>query len=121
MPMKSAGGWPRTNYTGSEGRLLFCSRRYILEIRLDPPDFSSRRSLPPESGNAGVPGYQSKGSSWSPDREDIERILAQSRHVEMRSIYYGSNACYLVVLEHPEAGRSLAVYKPARGEYPLWD
>ena len=39
----------------------------------------------------------------------------------MRSIYYGSNACYLVVLAHPLAGRSLAVYKPAKGEYPLWD
>jgi hypothetical protein len=39
----------------------------------------------------------------------------------MRHILYGSNACYLVVLAHPHAGRSLAVYKPARGEYPLWD
>lgn len=39
----------------------------------------------------------------------------------MGTIYYGSNACFLVRLRHPGAGQSLAVYKPARGEYPLWD
>lgn len=41
--------------------------------------------------------------------------------MELRDIYYGSNACFLVVLESPTAGRSLGIYKPARGEYPLWD
>ena len=67
------------------------------------------------------PGYQPGGSSWAPDRDDIDLLLARAKHLDNRTIYYGSNACYLVVLEHPDAGRSLAVYKPARGEYPLWD
>jgi hypothetical protein len=66
-------------------------------------------------------GYQAGRSSWAPDREDICGLLEGAPHVQMRSILYGSNACYLVVLSHPDAGRSLAVYKPARGEYPLWD
>ncbi len=64
---------------------------------------------------------QPGGTSWHPDRSDICDLLLRSRHVETRNIYYGSNACFLLVLEDESAGRSLAVYKPARGEYPLWD
>lgn len=66
-------------------------------------------------------GFQPAGTAWSANRLDVSDLLRDARQVEMRSIYYGSNACYLVVLAHPDAGRSLAVYKPARGEYPLWD
>lgn len=45
----------------------------------------------------------------------------RSSLAEIQSIYYGSNACYLVRLVDASAGQSLAIYKPARGEYPLWD
>ncbi len=66
-------------------------------------------------------GYQPQGTAWDPDRSDICELLLTARPAQIRSIYYGSNACYLVLLEHPTAGQSFAVYKPARGEYPLWD
>lgn len=89
---------------------------YDAQDPLAGPSRSARGSPSPRD-----PLYQGGGSSWAPDRVDIEVVLAQSTHRDLRSIYYGSNACYLVLLEHPDAGRSLAVYKPARGEYPLWD
>ena len=65
--------------------------------------------------------FQPEGMAWAPDRPDVLELLARSRHLDTRSIVYGSNACFLIVLEDVSAGRSLAVYKPARGEYPLWD
>lgn len=75
----------------------------------------------PEALDSPDEPYQSGGTSWSPYRPDICDLLRSSRQPEIRSIYYGSNACYLVKLLHHQAGESLAIYKPARGEYPLWD
>jgi hypothetical protein len=89
---------------------------------VEPDDEPHSRSDSNDSGpTSHSPPFQSGGTAWHPDRADIDSVLAQARQIDMRSIYYGSNACYLIVLEHPLAGRSLAVYKPARGEYPLWD
>lgn len=48
-------------------------------------------------------------------------LLERADQIQYRNIYYGSNACYLVQLRDDQAGCSYAVYKPARGEYPLWD
>lgn len=64
--------------------------------------------------------YQSQGLAWHPRRPDICDQLYRARHVRLRSLYAGSNQCYLVTLEH-DGERSLAVYKPAAGEYPLYD
>jgi hypothetical protein len=66
-------------------------------------------------------GFQSHSLAWDPLRRDIVRLLEQARHDVVRPIYYGSNHCFLVTLSHQRAGESLAVYKPARGEYPLYD
>lgn len=66
-------------------------------------------------------GYQTQGQAWDPARPDIIDRLKASAQVEIEPIYYGSNHTFLVTLEDAEAGRSLAVYKPARGEYPLYD
>src|SRR5581483_12438166 len=71
--------------------------------------------------DASKPGFQAGGLAWSPDRPDIMRLLSESRPVEIASIVYGSNACFLVRLRSTDGDESLAVYKPARGEYPLWD
>jgi hypothetical protein len=67
------------------------------------------------------PGYQGRSLAWDPLREDIIALLRQSRHDSIQPIYYGSNHCFLVSLSDQCAGESLAVYKPARGEYPLHD
>jgi len=70
---------------------------------------------------ADAAGYQGRGQSWRPQRQDVGALLKDSRHVETQPIYHGSNHTFLVKLEHESAGPSLAVYKPARGEYPLYD
>ncbi len=65
--------------------------------------------------------HQASGLAWNPFRQDIERLLGEAEHAQVQPIYYGSNHCFLVTLDAGLAGRSLAVYKPARGEYPLYD
>jgi hypothetical protein len=66
-------------------------------------------------------GYQAGGQAWDPGRPDILALLARASHLRSYPIYYGSNHTFLVTLGDEEAGESLAVYKPARGEYPLYD
>jgi hypothetical protein len=65
-------------------------------------------------------------SSDHPDRQaplkGTERLLAGLPELEVLGLLHGSsNYTFLARLEpHPPAGL-LAVYKPARGESPLWD
>lgn len=66
-------------------------------------------------------GFQSQGHAWSPFRPDVARLLERARYRYLEPIYYGSNHCFLATLEAQDAGKSLAVYKPGRGEYPLYD
>lgn len=66
-------------------------------------------------------GYQSRGLAWDPFRSDIVQLLQRAEHERVQPIYYGSNHSFLITLEAGEAGRSLSVYKPKRGEYPLYD
>ncbi len=66
-------------------------------------------------------GYQPGGTAWSPDRPDLIELLTNAVHADLQPIYYGSNHTFLVTLDAGAEGRSLAVYKPARGEYPLHD
>jgi hypothetical protein len=66
-------------------------------------------------------GYQSQGRAWDPFRPDILPLLRDAVQFAIEPIYYGSNRTFLVELDGGEAGRSFAVYKPARGEYPLYD
>jgi hypothetical protein len=65
--------------------------------------------------------YQLGGNAWSPDRPDLLELLSTAEHTASQPIYYGSNHTFLVTLDGGAAGESFAVYKPARGEYPLYD
>jgi hypothetical protein len=51
----------------------------------------------------------------------VPTLLERADHVRLQPIYYGSNHCFLVTVDGGDAGCSFAVYKPARGEYPLYD
>lgn len=85
---------------------------------------SHRYSPDPDNDSNSARGtgeFQPGGSSWDAGREDITLLLERADQIRYRDIYYGSNACYLVQLRDDTAGCSYAVYKPARGEYPLWD
>src|SRR5947209_162719 len=66
-------------------------------------------------------GYQAAGESWDPFRADIIALLDTAEQRDLQSVYYGSNHVFLVTLVDAVAGCSLAIYKPARGEYPLYD
>ena len=59
--------------------------------------------------------------SWPPDRPDILDVLAEAEPVEEWLLAAGSNYVYLLKLRHPDAGEGYAVYKPQRGEAPLYD
>lgn len=65
--------------------------------------------------------FQPGGQAWNPDRSDVIQLLSAARYESIQPIYYGSNHTFLVNVSAAEAGESLAVYKPARGEYPLYD
>lgn len=75
-----------------------------------------------KAAHEGLPDRQSLGSSWSADRVDVLQLMAHSRIVECRPIMWGSNGTFLITLDGADAaGSSRAVYKPRRGEAPLWD
>ncbi|MHB1522510.1 MAG: protein kinase family protein [Candidatus Dormibacteria bacterium] len=60
------------------------------------------------------------GEVWTGDAEETEAILARGEVTEIAEVVAGSNRVFQVRLEMD--GKSLtAVYKPARGERPLWD
>lgn len=65
--------------------------------------------------------YQERGLAWNPLRPDVERLLEQAELASLKALYHGSNHCFLATLDAGSLGCSLAVYKPARGEYPLYD
>jgi hypothetical protein len=51
---------------------------------------------------------------------NLDQWLADAPVLKLERMPWGSNAVFLVRLDGPE-GELLAVYKPARGERPLWD
>jgi uncharacterized repeat protein (TIGR03843 family) len=71
-----------------------------------------------------VPGRSSKavGSRGDKEGEAIERLLAALPDMELVGLLQGaSNYTFLAKLgPHPPSGLNV-VYKPARGESPLWD
>jgi hypothetical protein len=65
--------------------------------------------------------YQPRGQAWDPGRSDILRLLEKADQKAIQPIYHGSNYTFLVTLEAEGFGESYAIYKPAKGEYPLYD
>lgn len=59
--------------------------------------------------------------AWDPDRTDITSLLEDATFDSFGVIPWGSNYTFLVNLSHPEEGCGHAVYKPLRGETPLYD
>ena len=61
-------------------------------------------------------------ASWDPGRPDIEELLVSAAVVDSGMIASSSNYVFLVELQAPEdAEPGYAVYKPEKGETPLWD
>ncbi|MDB5060062.1 MAG: hypothetical protein JWO59_3534 [Chloroflexi bacterium] len=65
---------------------------------------------------------QTADTSWSPDHPQLAELLSAAEVVDCRPIMWGSNGTFLVTLAGgDDVGRSHAIYKPRRGEAPLWD
>ena len=58
---------------------------------------------------------------WDPDRPDIHRLLMDAEVIAHQLLPRGSNSTFLLQMTCGDDGDSLAVYKPQRGEAPLWD
>lgn len=59
--------------------------------------------------------------NWNPRRTDIETVLERAEIDECGLIPTGSNYVFLLSLRDAEAGAGYGVYKPRKGEAPLWD
>jgi hypothetical protein len=60
-------------------------------------------------------------SSWEPFSPGIVDVLARAEVTDCKLLPSGSNYVFLVSLSDEQAGAGLGVYKPRRGEAPLWD
>ena len=68
-----------------------------------------------------MPGDEWPGQNWCPDRPDIHVILERAEIDACDLVPIGSNYVFALRLTDGEAGEGLAIYKPERGEAPLWD
>ena len=66
-------------------------------------------------------GDEWPGQNWCPDRPDIDKLLLESEVQGCELVPSGSNYVFVLQLSHPTAGGGMAIYKPQRGEAPLWD
>src|SRR5436853_4838266 len=53
--------------------------------------------------------------------EEACEFLEQAEIVDCKGLPWGSNYTYAVALNVDEHRKALAIYKPRRGEVPLWD
>jgi uncharacterized repeat protein (TIGR03843 family) len=60
-------------------------------------------------------------TSWNPEDDQIETLISTSAVRDSGLIPGASNYVFLLELEGGAAGVGYAVYKPQRGEAPLWD
>lgn len=63
----------------------------------------------------------SQSSTWQPCTEGILEFLSDAEVTDCKLLPSGSNYVFLVSLLHANAGAGFGVYKPERGEAPLWD
>ena len=59
--------------------------------------------------------------SWTAETLDILRLLKEAEIAGLGLVGESSNYTFLARLEHPDAGHGVGVYKPGRGEAPLYD
>ena len=58
---------------------------------------------------------------WPPEHPGVPRALSEADIGELHLLPDSSNYVFLAELTHAELGPGLAVYKPGRGERPLYD
>lgn len=66
-------------------------------------------------------GRRGGRAAWSPEQAEVLTWLEEAEVDSCGLIPWGSNYTFLIQLQHPEGGCSYAIYKPRRGEAPLYD
>lgn len=59
--------------------------------------------------------------NWHPDWPEVDGVITRAEITEMKLLPTGSNYVFVLALQDEDAGAGVAVYKPRRGEAPLWD
>lgn len=59
--------------------------------------------------------------NWRADWPCVTEVLERAEIRDMKLLPSGSNYVFVLALEDREAGAGAAIYKPRRGESPLWD
>jgi len=67
----------------------------------------------------GIP--RQPNGNWHPGCTDILSLLERADVQNMKLLPSGSNYVFVLALQDEEAGSGVAIYKPRRGESPLWD
>ena len=60
-------------------------------------------------------------SAWEPCSPGVAEVLTRAEVTDCKLLPSGSNYVFLVSLADAETGSGFGVYKPRRGEAPLWD
>jgi uncharacterized repeat protein (TIGR03843 family) len=66
-------------------------------------------------------GLRQPNGNWAADWPGVLDVLARAEVQDMKLLPSGSNYVFILALADAEAGSGVAVYKPRRGEAPLWD
>ncbi|MHB8575557.1 MAG: SCO1664 family protein [Dehalococcoidia bacterium] len=66
-------------------------------------------------------GEEWPGKNWSPDRPDVLTLLETGEIEACDLLQQGSNYVFVLRLDTDAGGQGLGIYKPLRGEAPLWD
>lgn len=74
-----------------------------------------------ERGEAQDVRARQPNGNWHPACADVGALLARAAVQDSKLLPSGSNYVFVLALQDDEAGAGAAIYKPRRGESPLWD
>jgi hypothetical protein len=74
-----------------------------------------------EQAGEGSGGRRQRNGNWCADWPGILDVLTRAAIGDMKLLPSGSNYVFVLSLHDDEAGPGAAIYKPRRGESPLWD
>ena len=74
-----------------------------------------------ERANETTDAPRQRNGNWRADWPDLLAVLERAEVEEMKLLPTGSNYVFVLALRDDVAGRGAAIYKPCRGEAPLWD
>jgi uncharacterized repeat protein (TIGR03843 family) len=66
-------------------------------------------------------GPRQRNGNWAPAWPCVDEVLERAAIEDTKLLPSGSNYVFVLAMRDEEAGPGAAVYKPKRGESPLWD